>query len=177
MPGEAYSVEIDEYEGLVDGDKGIDQIASEEAFKAAIDTQKAWRDNLDRGRGAIGTHPRAYRNTGEAIGSITVEPKREGEELYIVGSSKVQVAVAEDGRVPTPGSPPPFDAISDWARERGLNPDEGQTWMEMVNAIRWSIAEEGLPPFGPGRLAAHEVGSKYSERVETRIENLIDEQE
>lgn len=176
MAEEPYSVEISEYEGLVDGDADLEQVASEEAFKAAIRTQSAWRENLDKGRGAVGSHPRSYRNTGEAAGDITVTPSSEGASEYQVGGDVVQLAVAEYGRVPTPGSPPPFEAIADWARERGLRPEEGQSFEEMVDAIRFSIADEGLPPFGPGRLAAQEEGPKYEQRVEERINRIIEEQ-
>jgi hypothetical protein len=47
----------------------------------------------------------------------------------------------------------------------------------MVDAIRWSIADNGLEPFGPGRLAAQEEGPKYEERATERINNIIDSQE
>lgn len=177
MPEEPFSVDISEYEGLVDDDADLEQIASEEAFKAAIRTQRVWRKNLDEGKGAVGSHPRSYRNTGEAAGDITIEPQSEGATEYRVGGDVVQLAVAEFGRVPTPGSPPPFDAIADWARERGLRPEEGQSFEEMVDAIRWSIADNGLEPFAPGRLAAQEVGPTYEENVRERIEQLIEEQE
>lgn len=172
----SFSVDIKEYEGLVDDKADLERIASEEAFKAAIKTQREWRNNLDEGRGAVGSHPRPYRNTGEAINDITVVPAEEGATEYRVGGDVVQLAVAEFGRVPTPGSPPPFAAISDWARERGLTPEGGQTWEQMVDAIRWSIADEGLPAFGPGRLAAQQVGPEYEEAVIERINRLIDEQ-
>jgi len=176
MPG-AYSVDINEYEGIIEGGKRLQQIAREEAFKAAVRTQRAWRENLDRGEGAVGSHPRSYRNTGEAAGDITVAPADpEGSDEFRVGGDAVQLAVAEFGRVPTPGSPPPFEAIADWARERGVSPDDG-TFEEMVDAIRWAIADEGLEPFGPGRLAAQEVGPTYQKNVEERINNIIEGQE
>jgi hypothetical protein len=173
---EQYSVDIDEYEGLTDDGADIEQIASEEAFKAAVRTQRAWRENLDEGKGAIGSHPRSYRTTGEAAGDITVTPTEEGAEEYEVGGDVVQLAVAEFGRVPTPNSPPPFDAIADWARERGLRPEGEQSFEEMVEALRWSIAEEGLEPFGPGRLAAQQEGPEYERRAKERIERAIEEE-
>jgi hypothetical protein len=177
MPEESFSVDIDEYEGLVDDGTDLEMVAREEAYKAAIRTQRAWRKNLDQGKGAVGSHPRSYRNTGEAAGDITVVPESpdKGTE-FKVGGDVVQLAVAEFGRVPTPGSPPPYDAIVDWARERGLSPDEG-TFEEMVNAIRWAIADRGLEPFGPGRLAAQEVGPTYEANVTGRINSIIEEQE
>jgi len=178
MPRESLSVQTDTYEGITDDvGKSLEQIAREEAFKAAVRTQRAWRENLEQGKGAVGSHPRAYRNTGEAVGDITVTPADpEESNEFRVGGDVVQLAVAEFGRVPTPGSPPPFEAIADWARERGLSPDEG-TFEEMVDAIRWSIADEGLEPFGPGRLAAQQEGPKYEERATERINNIIDSQE
>jgi len=177
MPGEPFSVDINEYEGIVDDGTDLGMIAREEAYKAATRTQRAWRENLDRGEGAVGSHPRSYRNTSEAAGDITVVPGSpdKGTE-FEVGGDVVQLAVAEFGRVPTPGSPPPYDAIADWARERGLSPDEG-TFGEMVDAIRWAIADEGLEPFGPGRLAAQEVGPTYEANVTERINSIIEEQE
>jgi hypothetical protein len=179
MARDAYSVQINEYEGITDDDgKTLAQIAREEAFKAAIRTQEQWRENLDKGQGAVGSHPRAYRNTGEAVGDITVEPADpEASNEFRVGGDVVQLAVAEFGRVPTPGSPPPFEAIADWARERGLSPEGEDTFEEMVDAIRWAIADNGLEPFGPGRLAAQEVGPTYQENVEERLNNIIEEQE
>jgi len=174
---DAYSVDINEYRGIIDDGKRLERISREEAFKAAVRTQREWRTNLDRGEGAVGSHPRSYRNTGEAAGDITVTPADpEGSDEFRVGGDVVQLAVAEFGRVPSPGSPPPFEAIADWARERGLSPDEG-TFEEMVDAIRWSIADNGLEPFGPGRLAAQEVGPTYQENVEERLSNIIGEQE
>lgn len=177
MPTDSYGVDIKEYEGLVEDGSELREIASEEAFKAAVRTQKAWRNNLDEGRGAVGTHPRSYRNTGEAVGDVTVTPESEGADEYKVGGDVVQLAVAEFGRVPTPDSPPPFEAIADWARERGIRPEDGQTFEQMVDGIRWSIADDGLPPFGPGRLAAQQEGPKYQENAEERIERIIEEQE
>jgi hypothetical protein len=176
MPDD-FSVDTRVYEGLVDDGTDLVGIASEEAFKAAIRTQRKWRENLDDGVGASGNHGRSYRNTGEAIGDVTVTPSEEGASEYTVGGDVVQLAVAEFGRVPTPGSPPPFEAIADWARERGLNPEDGQTFEEMVDAIRWSIADNGLEGFAPGRLAAKEVGPTYKENVEERINRIIEEQE
>ena len=178
MPRESFSVDINGYEGITDEDgKSLEQIAREEAYKAAIRTQSTWRENLEQGKGAVGSHPRGYRNTGEAVGDITVTPSDpEASNEFRVGGDVVQLAVAEFGRVPTPGSPPPFDAIADWARERGLSPDEG-TFEEMVEAIRWSIADEGLEPFGPGRLAAQKEGPKYEERATERINSIIEGQE
>lgn len=175
---EAYSVDINEYEGISDDDgKDLQRIAREEAYKAAIRTQREWRKNLDRGEGAVGSHPRSYRNTGEAAGDITVVPESpDGGDVFEVGGDVVQLAVAEFGRVPTPGSPPPFEAIADWARERGLSPDEG-TFEEMVDAIRFSIADDGLEPFGPGRLAAQKVGPEYEKNVTERLNSIIEEQE
>lgn len=176
--GDPFSVDIDEYEGITDENgNGLRKIAQEEAYKASVRTRQVWRQNLNEGKGAVGSHPRAYRNTGEAAGDITVVPSEpEGANEFVVGGDVVQLAVAEFGRVPTPGSPPPFEAIADWARERGISPDEG-TFEDMVEAIRWSIADEGLEPFAPGRLAAQKVGPEYVDSVEERINGIIEDQE
>lgn len=172
-----YSVDISEYHGIEDDQgRSIEQIASNEAFKAAVRTQRVWRKNLASGDGAVGSHPRAYRNTGEAVGDITVSPAEEGATEYRVGGDVVQLAVAEFGRVPTPGSPPPFEAIADWARERNINPEGNETFEEMVDAIRWSIADNGLEPFAPGKLAAQEVGPEYERNVTERINSILDGQ-
>lgn len=171
MGVDEFNIDVTEYEGI-----DVDRIAREEAFKAAVRTQNEWRDNLDQGTGATGSHGRSYRNTGEAINSVVVSPQSDDASEYVVGGDVVQLAVAEFGRVPTPNSPPPFDAIADWARERGLQPDGDQSFASMVDAIRWSIARNGLDGFAPGRLAAKEVGPTYRESVIERINDEIDRQ-
>lgn len=163
-----FDIDVSEYEGV-----DIERIASEEAFRAAINTQNEWRDNLDQGVGAAGSHGRQYRNTGEAINDITISPQSEGASEYLVGGDVVQLAVAEWGAVFD--GPPPFEPIADWAGEKGLNPEEGQTFEEMVNAIRWGIAEHGLEGFAPGRAAAKEVGPTYEENVIERLNEQIEE--
>lgn len=168
--GESFSVAIEEYEGI-----DVERITSEEAFKAAVRTQTRWRENLDKGRGAEGSHNGGYRNTGEAASDITVEPKEPGALEYFIGGDVVQLAVAEIGRVPTPGSPPPFDAIADWAREKGLQPEGDQSFEDMVEAIRWSIADNGLEGFAPGRLAGEEIGPTFEENVIRRINEELGE--
>ena len=152
----------------------LDQIAREELFKHAIDFQEQWQDNLLEGVGYLGNRPEGpYKNTGEAINDVTLEPQSEGATSYKIGGDVVQLAVAEFGRVPSPGSPPPFDAIADWAREKQLTPDEGQTFDEMVDAIRFNIADRGLPAFAPGRAAFFELEGEYERRVSERVEREL----
>lgn len=175
----SFSVSISEYDGIE-----VEKITSEEAFKAAVRTMNQWRENLDKGEGAAGVHgsyresgagDTQYRNTGGTANDITVEPQTEGSLEYTVGGDSIPLAVAETGRVPTPNSPPPFDPIADWAREKGLEPDGDETFEEMVDGIRWAIAQRGIPGFQPGRLAAKQVGPTFEENVTERINEEIDE--
>ena len=175
--GESFEVDLDPYEWIE-----VERIASEEAFRAAINTMNAWKANLDEGIGEAGKHAQyrnngkedtQYRNTGEAVDSITVEPQEPGHLEYTVGSDRVQVAVAETGR--SPGEPPPpFKPIEDWANEKGLEPEDGQTWEEMINGIRFAIAERGIPGFKPAEQAGNEIGPEFEENTVRRLNEEID---
>lgn len=177
--GESFGVDISAYEGIE-----VERIAREETFKAAVRTQNQWRENLDKGKGALGRHGRyresgtsdtQFRNTGEAVNDITVTPAEPSLE-HFVGGDVIQLAIAEFGRVPSPNSPPPYQAIADWAREKGLQPDQGETFEEMVDAIRWAIADRGIPGFAPARLAAQQVGPEFEENTIRRLNEEIGEQ-
>ena len=163
-----YDVDVNGYDGI-----DFEQAAREALEEVAIKTQNQWVENLERGEGADGVHGGPYVNTGEAVNDLTVEWV--GPLSVVVGGDVVQLAVAEDGRVPTPGSPPPFEPIADWAREKGLEPDDGQSFEDMVDAIRFSIADEGLEGFAPGQAAVNEVGGELEERPREKVDEQIRE--
>lgn len=175
-----FDVDVEPYEGL-----DIHRITSEELFKFSLRARDAWVDNLLDGKGAAGAHgehrkggpaPAPYKNTGEATNDVTVEPQSEGALEYIVGGDVVQLAVAEFGRRPG-APPPPFDPIATWAREKGLEPEEGQSFESMVDAIRFAIAARGLHGFAPGRAAAREYDSdRLAEQVNDRIQRELEDQ-
>lgn len=145
----------------------LERIVSEELFAAATRGQQAWQENLRRGVGATGSHGRAYVDTGEAVNDITISPPTPGALEYVVGGDVVQLAVAEFGR--RPGRPPPHEAIAAWAKRVGLTPDEGESFDDMVTAIRFAIAERGLPAFAPGQKAFDETTQDLEERIRARI--------
>lgn len=162
MADEPFDVEIDDYEGI-----DIIGTTSRELFKGAVRAQRLWRENL-RSAG--------WKNTGEAINDVTVEPKQPGELEYVTGGDVIQLLIAEEGRAPD-SAPPPFDAIARWAREKGLQPEEGQTFEEMVEAIRWSIAKNGIEAFHPARDAAREVEMDLPDNVRQALIEEIEQQE
>lgn len=177
--GDSFEVNLDPYEGI-----NVEEIASEEAFRAAVNTMNAWKENLDEGVGEAGTHAQyrengkedtQYRNTGEAVDSITMDPQEPGHLEYEVGSNRVQVAVAEVGR--SPGSPPPpFKPIADWAREKGIEPEGDQSFEAMVNAFRFAIAERGIPGFKPAKRAADAIGPEFERRTVERLNEEIEDE-
>lgn len=163
-----YDVEVNGYAGL-----DFEKAAREALEEVAIKTQNEWIENLERGEGANGNHGSPYVNTGEAVNDITVEWL--DALTVVVGGDVVQLAVAEDGRVPTPGSPPPYEPIADWAREKGLEPDDGQSFEDMVDAIRFSIADQGLEGFAPGQAAVNAVAGELEDRTRRKVEQQMDE--
>lgn len=144
------------------------RLISEGLWVSAERLRQQWQDNLDEGKGAVGDHGRPYVATGEAINDVTVDPALPGSQEYLIGGDVIQLAIAEFGRAP--GSPPPFDAIAQWAREIQLAPHEGDTFDDMVNAIRFAIARRGLPAFAPGLLADQIVSPTVADEIEKRIE-------
>lgn len=169
MAGDDFDVEIDINGEPLDVATPTREVLEEKA----IETQNQWIENLERGVGATGEHRGGYVNTGEAANDVTVEWL--DDFTIIVGGDVVQLAVAEYGRVPTPGRPPPFDAIADWAREKQLEPGEGETFEDMVDAIRWAIADRGLEGFAPAQGAANKVGPTVQPALEQRIEQELEE--
>jgi len=150
------------------------QIVSEELWKAAVRTQNAWRENLDAGIGATGSHGRPYVGTGEAIARTTVFPELPGADEYIVAGETVQHLIAEFGR--TPGSKmPPQAPIDRWAREAGLTPREGETWDDMILNIRRHIAAHGLKGFAPGLLAMQTIAPTVEESIKARFKRELEE--
>jgi len=155
--------------------KGIDfcKIIKEEFFSSAIRVRSRWQDNLTRGVGATGNRGKAWKDTGQAISDVTVEPQSPTEFSYEVGGDVIQLAVAEFGR--SAGARiPPFQPISEWARRKGLTPRDGDTWEQMVNKIRWGIQRHGIQGFAPGRLSAMVERRKLPDRIEKRIQQEVE---
>lgn len=175
-----FDVDVEPYKGL-----DVERIASEELFKHSLKARDQWVDNLLKGQGAEGAHgehrdsgpaPAQYKNTGEATNDVTVDPQGEGSLEYIVGGDVIQLAIAEFGRSPN-APPPPFEPIATWAREKGLEPDDGQTFEDMVDAIRFAIGSRGLHGFAPGRAAARKYDSDVlADRVDQRFAEELDKQ-
>lgn len=167
MPDDEFSVDFEPYDGV-----DVFGITREELEKQAVRTQNAWQRNLQKGDGAEGSHGGPYVNTGEAMNDITFEFV--GELEVTVGGDVVQLAVAEFGRAPG-SAPPPFDAIATWAREKGLTPEEG-SFDDMVEGIRWAIADEGLEPFAPAQAAATEQRGRLEVEIRRRLDEALAEQ-
>lgn len=181
-------VDANPYEGLE-----VDEMAKERAKAGAIKGKQAWQENLQQGEGATGSHPRRYRNTGEAIGDITIEEVDEFQLL--VGGDVPQIWVAEKGR--PPGSPPPpFDAIMEWAHERGivsqktLWPSEADSFQEFLALIgddqvredvlfvwrtMWHIAEHGIEGFAPALKASRDTAGEYGREAEEQLDEAIED--
>ena len=137
----------------------FERIASEEAFKAAVRTQETWRDNLDAAD---------WRNTGEGIASIAIEPQTEGASEYKTGSDKVQILVAEKGRAP--GSMPPHDDLADWVNEQANLPNRGEDGFEnTVFNVRKAIAQHGIEGFQPGQRAFRAERERAVESIKERL--------
>lgn len=150
-------VEVDPYEGL-----DFQEIANQELQKAAIRTQEYWRDNL-RDYGWV--------DRGEAVNDVAVV--KVDDTTYKIGGDVIQLAIAEFGRAP--GEMPPKEDISEWARRKGLQPNEGQDWDGMVYAIRKSIAEDGIEGFSPGRRAAKKASKKVERDVSDHIDRELED--
>ena len=154
----------------------IEKIVSEELFKAAVKTQDAWRDNLQEGIGATGEHGRPYVYTGESINRTNVYPELPGYDVYEVIGDTEQHFIAEFGREPS-DTLPPYEPISTWARIKGLEPYEGQTWDAMVMNIRRHIATNGLKAFAPGLLAFETVIPIVERSIKTRFKQELEKTE
>lgn len=177
---DSFDVSSNPYDGI-----DVERIASEELFAYSLKAKQEWVDNLLAGQGAAGVHgehreegpaPAPYKNTGEATNDVTISPQGEGALQYVIGGDVVQLAIAEFGRRPG-APPPPYRPIARWAREKKLTPDEGQTFEDMVNLIRWAISARGLHGFAPARAAARRYDSKGLEkRVSKRFERELEQQ-
>lgn len=151
-------VEHDQFEGI-----DYEKFAEEQKQEAVEDAERKWEKNLEQSN---------WRNTGEGIDSIHTMTDENGNTLLL--SDAVQLFVAEFGRPPTPGHPPPFQDIKEWAQEKGLTPGPDETFDEMVEAIRWSIAEEGIEGFQPGSRAFHDAAKDAERRDQRRIEEELE---
>jgi len=147
------------------------QIVSEELLKGAIRCENQYKNNLDTGEGALGSHGRPYVGTGEAIATVTLYPQTPGADLYTVEGPLVQHAIAEFGREPGKKMPPKAP-IEQWAKEAGLVPREGETWDDMILNIRRHIAAHGLRAFAPMQLAADMTAPTIEPAIQKRIREL-----
>jgi len=170
MADDGFEVDVTEYEGV-----DVVGLAEEELDRTAVKTQSTWQDNM---------LAEGYKNTGEAINSITWDAPETLER--VVGSNKKQVEVGEYGRAPDAGFPPK-DAIADWVHEQQGLPNRGESvewdfgdgpeevpFEQVVFLIQRAIHENGLPAYGFGRKAAREEGPKFAERLQRRLSQAID---
>ena len=151
----------DDFENL--GDLDIEGIAREELFKISIQFQTKWQDRLlDAG----------WKNTGEAINDITVEPQAEGSTSYTIGGDVIQLAISEFGR--SPGSFPPPDAMGQWVHEQQSLPNKGDDEFDnVVFLVSRAVAENGIEPIMGGRNTWHELEGEYERRVSERVEREL----
>jgi len=150
--------ESDEFQEL--DDVPIQQIARDEVFRASVNTQNLWKRILD---------DYGWRNDGEAINDITIDPQAEGAESYTVGGDVVQLLIAEYGR--RPGAPmPPHEPLADWVNEQSSMPSKGDDGFDnTVFLVRRSIAENGIRAIGAGREAFRRESENAKQRVEKRF--------
>lgn len=183
MPEDHFDVDVSAYEGI-----DILGITSRNLEAAAKDAQAKWQDNLTRGHGVVpartsgGKRNPSYVNTGEARSDITVTPQASGALKYLTGGDVIQLAVAETGRRKTPGRPPPWAAIAEWAKEVQLvpnlylSPTEAPAEdREVINAVRWSIAERGLQGFAPGHAAGVAAAHALRRRLVRDLKDAVRE--
>lgn len=155
------------------GGLNLTERVSDLLFITAVDTQNKWRDNLERGVGALGSHGRPYVDDGEAKNDVVFQPQAPGALRYIIGGDVVQLFIAEYGRVPTPGKLPPFTPIAEWAERKGIVKKGDKYFYQIINKIRSNIAEYGLAGFAPGLGAAIEVNAVVEEKLKTFIDDAI----
>jgi len=153
-------------------DVPIQQIARDEVFRASVNTQNLWKQILD---------DYGWRNDGEAINDITIDPQAEGAESYTVGGDVVQLLIAEYGRRPG-AAMPPHEPIADWVHEQSSMPNKGEittmnfgdgpqevSFDSFVFIVRRSIAENGIRAIGAGREAFRRESENAKQRVEKRF--------
>jgi len=155
--------------------KGIDfeKVAQDTIFKAAVNGMNGWKDNLNSGMGATGSHGGPYRDRGEAVNDVTMQPQEHGSMEYIVGGDVIQLAIAEFGRVPSPGKPPPFEAIAGWVVRKGIAKRTDEFFYPIVDKIRWNIANHGLEGFAPGQKAAADSNRRVKKEFAAETEKAI----
>ena len=168
----SFDVDSDDFEA-----PDIEKIAKEETFRAAVNTQNRWREILDQA---------GWRNTGEAINDVTVEPKTDGASEYLVGGDVVQLAIAEFGRRPG-AKMPPYEPIADWVHEQEgmLNRGESKmvdfgdgpvsvTFDSLVFLVRRAISDKGIEPIGAGRKAFREESENAAQRIDDRVSDEME---
>ena len=153
-----FDVEIvGEYDGV-----DYEQAAADALDAVAIDTQNEWRDNMDDAD---------YRNTGEAIRSITVESP--GRFSRVVGSDKIQARIGEVGQ--PPGNRPPYGPISEWVNEQtGLPDRRDSAFHAAVQSVQDVIEERGLPAHRFGERAveqSRDLREEITRRLDERLES------
>jgi len=167
LPPDGITTDVEEL-----GDIDFQSVMNEVVERAAIRGQVEWQKNLNSGTGASGQgRGKPWRNTGQTIQSIHVEKISEGE--YMVGSNLISAAVAEYGR--RPGlPPPPFDVIAQWVHEKGISKRGDDDFEGIVNAIRFSIGENGIEGFEPAKQAAIRSEEQYKREASQDVGGTID---
>jgi len=143
-------------------------IVSQELQRAAQLLEGEWKRNLMRGTGALGSHGRPYRATGETINRTVTYPREPGHMAYAVVGETIAHLIAEFGRRPG-AKMPPHAAIAEWCRVQGLIPNEGESFDDMVLAIRRHIAAHGLRAFAPCQLAVQAIAPTVEPAIRRRI--------
>lgn len=166
-----FEVETNVYNGL-----DIEGSAQRALFETAVEAKNKYAENVQRGRGADGTHPGGFVDRGEAINSITIQPQADDATEYRVGGDAIQLLIAEFGRAPN-NSMPPREPIEEWARRNGLEPNDDQDWDGMIFAIRKKIAEDGIEGFAPAQLTASQMKGRLLERANGDIQRQLDDED
>lgn len=168
MAKPAITIKFKLYGGL-----NLTKRVSDLLFSTAVKTQNKWRDNLETGNGALGSHGRPYVDEGEAKNDVVFLPQTEGALSYTIGGDVVQLYIAEYGRVPTPGNLPPFTPIAEWAERKGITKKGDKYFYQIINKIRTNIAEYGLAGFAPGLGAAIEINREVEKELLIFIDDAI----
>lgn len=168
MAKKSFRIESKIYGGL-----NLVQKTQDMLFETAVGAMEDWRKNLDDGVGETGSHKGSYRDTGEAVNDVTISPQSEGAMAYAVGGDTIQLAIAEFGRVATPGKLPPFRPIAEWAKRKGIVSPGEDGYYPIINAIRKKIADNGLAGFAPGLKAANKNNAELEKRLQTIVEDSI----
>jgi hypothetical protein len=114
--------------------------------------------------------------TGDLLNSIDVR-SREEAGIIIEGFAAVQGLYINKQQ--DPGKYRPIDALEEWAKVKGLQLKDGQTYRQVAYAISNSIAAKGLPAKPYSRwtegnsLKRIEWIEDTLERTKTEIEKMI----